>query len=416
MFRGYGRNGQTGGGVGRISVRKRDSGAPDVQVSRVRIHAGVPPAVDAVAARAGTERAFLRAAWFAGFGGNRLSSAILHDADGVPVAALPFVPVGPAPIGAGAIPGSYWPFRGMVVADAIDDGDLAQLFADPALRGPLPSVLRIGPAYDDATLARIEIAALRARWSVMKREVGRSFVLDIAGGQPKGLKRAVAYERKLAASCGAVGVETIRGREWSDAALEALGRIEAASWIARKTDCSGAKFIDAERRARWRRVLADPVLAEALSATILWVADQPVAFSFDLIAGARQYAIASSYDEAFAAHRVGRIVTAHQLRHARAEGVEIVDLGAGDSGYKQELGAVAGPVLVDCLLVRRRSLATLLRRWWEGAESSAGLAAIRSWVAQPGEPRRRPGPLPSTPWEQFLAALALAAAAMALAE
>ncbi len=402
--------------MGQQGVRNRIASTPDAGARSVRVHEGIPAIVDVIASRAGPERAFLRASWYAGFAGSRLGSAILYDVDGSPVAALPFVAVGPALIGARAVPGSYWPFRTMTLAETVDQSALADLFADPDLRRPLPSVLRIGPTYDDDTLALIETAALAARWSVMKREVGRSFVLDIAGGPPKGLKRAAAYERKLAASWGAVDIETIRGGEWSDAALEALGRIEAASWIARRTDCSGAKFIDAERRARWRRVLADPVLAEALSATILWVADQPVAFSFDLVAGTRQYAIASSYDEAFAAHRVGRIVTAHQLRQARAEGVEIVDLGAGDSGYKQELGAVAGPVLVDCLLVRRRSLATLLRRWWEGAESSSGLAAIRSWVAQPGEPRRRPGPLPSTPWEQFLAALALAAAAMALAE
>ncbi len=381
----------------------------------VQLYDGVPASLDLVSDAAAADRRFLRAGWFAGFAGTRLSTALLRDRSGVPIAALPFVPVGPAVIGARAVPGCYWPFRGMAVVDDACPVALSDLFASRGLTRALPSVLRIGPAYDDATMAVVETGALRAGWSVMKRSVGRAFILDLCAGDPKGSKRTAAYERKLA-SQGAVAVATIRGPDWTSAVLEALGRIESASWIARRTDGSGAKFIDAARRDRWLRVLADPVLAEALSATILSVDGVAVAFSFDLAAGSRQYAIASSYDEAFAAWRVGRIVTAHQLRRARAEGIDTVDLGAGDSGYKQDLGAVAGPVLVDCLLVRRRSLATLLRRWWEGAEASAGLAAIRSWVAQPGEPRRRPGPQPSSVWEQLAAAAALAAAAMALAE
>ncbi len=374
---------------------------------------GVPDLVDSVAAA--PDRAFLRSGWFAAFAGARLRTALLRDVDGTCVAALPFVPVGPTRIGARAVPGSYWPFRGIALADGVGPVVLADLFADRGLRTAASSVLRIGPAYDDAAMAVVETAALRAGWSVMKRVVGRSFMLDLAEGEPGGTRRAAAYERKLAER-GAVSVAVVRGPDWTPAVLEALGRIEAASWIARRTDGSGAKFIDPPRRAQWQRVLADPVLAAALSATILYVADTPVAFSFDLAAGSLQYAIARSYDEAFAAYRVGRIVTAHQLRRARDEGVTVVDLGAGDSGYKQQLGAVPGPMLVDCLLVRKRSLATLLRRWWEGPEASAGLAALRSWVAQPGEPRRRPGPQPSSKWEQLVALAALAATAMVLAE
>ena len=49
---------------------------------------------------------------------------------------------------------------------------------------------------------------------------------------------------------------------------------------------------------------------------------------------------------------------------ALAAGVEWVDLGSGDSGYKREMGAVPGPALIDLLIVRQREAALLLKQKW----------------------------------------------------
>src|SRR5690606_29703918 len=133
------------------------------------------------------------------------------------------------------------------------------------------------------------------------------------------------YERQLALQ-GDIDIRHVTGADWSDAVLESLGAIEAASWVGTATDGSGAKFLTDAQRARWRRVLADPVLAESLSATILSVGGAPAAFSFDLRSGTLQYGIASSYDCRFAAWRPGKIVTYRQLEWAHGRGVETVDL------------------------------------------------------------------------------------------
>ncbi len=41
-----------------------------------------------------------------------------------------------------------------------------------------------------------------------------------------------------------------------------------------------------------------------------------------------------------------------------------MDLGAGDSGYKRAMGAVAGYAMTDLLFVRSRAAARLLERVW----------------------------------------------------
>jgi CelD/BcsL family acetyltransferase involved in cellulose biosynthesis len=56
------------------------------------------------------------------------------------------------------------------------------------------------------------------------------------------------------------------------------------------------------------------------------------------------------------------------LVHALGDGIGTVDWGAGDSGYKQAIGAEKGPAIRDWLLVRPGLPAMLgraLRHVWE---------------------------------------------------
>ncbi|MCR5871343.1 GNAT family N-acetyltransferase [Sphingomonas sp. J344] len=194
--------------------------------------------------------------------------------------------------------------------------------------------------------------------------------------------------------------------------LEELAAIEAASWVGRATDHTGAKFISDEKRAGWLAAVNDPVLAHALSATILRVGGAPVAFSFDLQCDTVQYGIASSYDERFAAFRPGKIVTAYQIDQARAAGVTTIDLGAGDSGYKREMGAEIGPEILDLLIVRSRSAASLLRlRWGNESQIARDAYLAASKVRDAGRERGDRSRL-----EAWLAMGALAAAALTFAE
>ena len=89
-----------------------------------------------------------------------------------------------------------------------------------------------------------------------------------------------------------------------------------------------------------------------LRAAVLTIDGKPAAFSFDLDAGALKYAVANSYDPAVAKHSPGKLLQYRNLVHALDRGVTRVDWGAGDSGYKQTIGAEAGPAIRDWLLLR----------------------------------------------------------------
>ncbi|NML05233.1 GNAT family N-acetyltransferase [Sphingomonas sp. G-3-2-10] len=380
----------------------------------IEVESGFPPLLDDLASRAIGARAFLRSAWYAGDGAEG-TTLVARRIDGGVIAAIPTIPIGPAMLGARTVPGSYWPFRSILIDESATQGELTEAFKHSLTRSLLTPMWRVGPIYkDDPATVMLKRAAARAGWTVLTRHISRTFVFDLAASEAEGgwprkstRRRLAGYEKQLGAM-GEVSYRHVTGADWDEAAFAALAAIEANSWVGKSTDGSGAKFLSQAQRKRWRTAVADPVLAEALSAAILFVGDVPAAFSFDLQDGATQYSIASSYDDRFAAGRPGRIVTWRQLEWARGRGVTMVDLGAGDSGYKQDMGAVAGSEILDLLIVRSRSAAKVLKLKW-GEESAIGRDAFLP-AADIGHAAML------TRIEPWLAAGAIAAAALALSE
>lgn len=330
---------------------------------------GFAPEIDALAARNLSGHSFLRAAWYAAGGTSSGRTLLLRSPDASPLAAIPTVAFGPAFAGLRKVPGSYWPLRGVPIAPECSVFELAQALGDPAARR-LGPVWRIGPVRaDDPATGRLLAAAQLAGWSALARPAGTAWVIDCAAARREGWPRASTarrlrrLERRLAA-CGQVRWDIVRGTGWHEGVLEELASVEAGSWIAANTDGSGAKFMKPDQRAIWRSALGDPVLADMLCATILRVDGRAVAFSFDLDDGPVRYGIAGSYHRDYAAQEVGKLANYRALADAIADGRETVDLGAGNSGYKSNMGARAGYDLVDLLIVRGPGAARMLARAW----------------------------------------------------
>jgi CelD/BcsL family acetyltransferase involved in cellulose biosynthesis len=327
-----------------------------------RMEAGVSVALDAIAAAALPSHRFLRRAWFQAaihaYGGAAQSFVV--EAEGRPVLAMPVVPVA-NPLAARAgmvqVPGCYWPFRSVAMDAACD----ATAAAAALLRAAQREVraIRIGPVYDgDPALEAMRAGAGASGWAAISRPVATSFLLDIAARQAEGawprtstLKKNRFHEKHLAAH-GALDWTFVSGSDWTAARFDALAQVERASWIASRTDGSDAKFTQDGHGAFWRAAAADPVIAEMMWAAVLHIDGKPMAFSFDLNAGALKYAIANSYDPAVAKHSPGKLLYYRNLVRAIEDGITLVDWGAGDSGYKGVIGAEAGPAIRDWLFVR----------------------------------------------------------------
>lgn len=337
----------------------------------VSCHDDYPAFIDILAEHADTSHAFLRASWYRAFASGQTLVATRDN--GTVAAALPFSPIGSALMQISGVVGCYWPFRSALLHADATACELADILCDPVVFEKLAPAWRMGPAYLDARTTQLVMqASARAGWTVLVRELGKTWIFDLAeaadrngGNWPRksSRKRLAAYERTLMQQ-GELSYRFITGSDWSPGVLEALAQVERESWVGQRTDGKGAKFLRREQREQWQTALQDPEMAKALSAAILYLDDRPVAFSFDLRSGDIQYAIAGSYAEDMAEFRVGKIVTYRQLEAALQHGIRQVDLGAGDSGYKREMGAIEGSDVVDLLFVRYRKAAQLLAKAW----------------------------------------------------
>jgi CelD/BcsL family acetyltransferase involved in cellulose biosynthesis len=332
---------------------------------------GFPPEINALAVCNLAGHGFLRAAWYAAgvADGSGRTLLLQREADSAVMAAIPTIAFGPAIARARKVPGSYWPLRAASVAPDCDVFELAHALDHRAARclGP---VWRVGPTRaDDRATTMLVAAAQLANWTVLARPAGTSWVIDLDAARARGWPGA-SSARKLRAAwrrlheLGTPRWRYVRGAGWNSAVLEDMGRIESESWIARTTDGSGAKFMTPAQRAVWSHALTDPVLAENLSATILMLDDRPIAFSFDLDDGPVQYGIAGSYAEDLKRFYIGKLANHRAIEDAIAAGQSVTDMGAGDNGYKRDMGAERGYDMTDLLFVRSRTAARLLARVW----------------------------------------------------
>lgn len=349
---------------------------------------GFPPEIDALAACNLSGHGFLRAAWYAAGAPQSGRTLLIRRGaaeTGAVIAAIPTAAFGPVIGRARKVPGSYWPMRAPLIAPDCDLFELAQGLDHSAARS-LGPVWRVGPArQDDPAITLLIEAAILANWTVLSRPAGTSWVIDCDAARAEGwprrstAKRLARAERRLAEHAR-FEWRIVRGADWNEDVLEQLAAVERASWIAANTDGSGAKFMAPHQRALWRAALRDPVLAEMLCATILMVDNAPAAFCFDCDDGPVQYGIAGTHVSALARYEVGKLANYRVLADAIADGQRVLDMGAGDSGYKQAMGAVPGYDMADLLFVRSRSAARVLANVWGGALGQARPPAVPARV------------------------------------
>ena len=346
--------------VEHFSIAEGQAQAPALDIARLP---GLTAALDEAAANAAPANAHLRAAWYGGRG----STLVARRPDGRAVAALPLAR-GTGLTGRllSAVPGSYWPYRSFPIARDASDAELA------AFASAIPdAVWRLGPVReDDSAATRFAAAAERSGWTILRRMLGAAYILDPAalgaeGGWPRKttLRKNRWFEKELAKE-GALDFRFLTGADWTPALFDTLAEIERNSWLTDPVDKIDAKFMDPAQRLSWEQAARDPEIAARMWVALLTVGGVPAAFEFDLDCVPTRYCIANSYDRRFAKNSPGRVLAYRNFERLGERGIQLLDWGSGDPGYKTQMGAATGPEILDLLFVRSRTLARLIAPFW----------------------------------------------------
>lgn len=331
-----------------------------------------PEEIDALADAGDPRTAFLRAAWFAAGASPAQRILGVRREDGSPLAAIPLSDRKHGPFPVASVAGAYWPFRSFPIAPDAGEDELAAMLRDPETRRALGRAWRFGPVVDgDPTAERAIAAARSSGWRVLSRSLGKIFELDLAalrsagGGWPSSkTQRKNRWRKRRLAEDGDVACRFFTGADWTERDRDAMAEIEAHSWLATLDGGGDTKFRDSRERRFWEEAAQDPALAAMIFGSLMWIGDIPAAFTFGIAAGDTRYYIANNYDERFTKFGPGRVLLYDDFERAAEAGVTRISWGAGDAGYKSEMGAEAGPEIRDLLFVRGRALAALLGPVW----------------------------------------------------
>lgn len=328
---------------------------------------GVGADIDTLAAASVPARRFLRSAWFhAASPDEQILSC--RRADGSQILALPYCERKIGPIRLREVAGGYWPFRSFGLASDAGLPELTAFLESRQTAQKLGRVWRLGPVYsDDPTARRLIKAAPEAGWTVIRRSTAKVYELDLKALRQEGswprtktLRKNRWRERRLA-SDGEVRYEYLTGRDLTDKHCDAMAEIERNSWLATLDENGDTKFLDPATRQIWQKIAADTDLAPMLFASLMWIGERPAAFTFGVESGDTRYYIANNYDERFAKFGPGKLLLYKDFERAADNGIRLISWGAGDAGYKSEMGAEPGPDITDLFFVRGRLLAALLR-------------------------------------------------------
>jgi hypothetical protein len=246
--------------------------------------------------------------------------------------------------------------------------------------------IRFGPIpNNDALLLTLNGELERTGWKVMRKEIGEEFVFENPGGVEKytaslGNNRRRDVEKHWKKLCrrGPTEIRHFNNctvSEW-ETVLRDLRAVEAASWVATSGE---PRFLGQSNELFWRTLLLDAWFRQAIHVWLIYHADVAVSFNLVLDSGNTRYGIASSFDIRFAEFGTGCKLFQQVAYDAFSRGVERINGGLGDSGFKTGWGAKPLSTLIDLvafspslsgnvahLAAQTRELAS---RWRHGGKS-----------------------------------------------
>lgn len=268
-----------------------------------------------------------------------------------------------------ALGGYYWPYRTVCSLMNMDEWSEACETLIPALSDVIPArALRLGPVSSEDSFVGLIVDRLRIDgWTLLRRKLGFSYCLNLppkfeqfsAAASSSVIKNAAYQTRRLSKLNENLRVRRFLLSEMSSENFDELSRIESCSWVAGAN--GDLKFSSVSDREFWRSLSSRPISEQRVVFWMLYLGDEPLAYSAHLESFDCVYIFANGYVERFSQYSLGAVLSSYIFKDLIERGVKFVDWGMGDSGYKRRWGAQPSVQVFDYLLIKPGWLGFVLR-------------------------------------------------------
>jgi hypothetical protein len=311
------------------------------------------------------EYAFMNAAWYAAWHAHMLPSGswrgppgcvVIRDRQGDIAGAFPYAWQKVGPLKFLSLGGSYGPLRTIPLAvreTAQASAALAKFFSTRREA----TGLRLGPVEStDLAVTAFLDELRRAGWRLHQLRETPEFVLNVPSSLDgfrqlvgSGPIKQAAYKKRRMERKGQVEVHLHNGldRAGWDRVMSDVEAIEMRSWVAREGGL--IRFSGPQNRAFWSAFLADRAGSEATRIWLLSFNGQAVSHCVTVDSSPVRYIITNAYLPEMENFSTGVIVLYDVLEDAINRGMQVVNYGEGDSGYKARWGFAAERTTHDWL-------------------------------------------------------------------
>ena len=279
---------------------------------------------------------------------------IVHDRDGHVVAAVPFAQQTKAKARFRSLAGLYVPLRGLPISQAAIPVAV-ECLANHLTENHHGMGLRLAPiAAKDPALGPL-IDGLRKRgWRASSTHNGFRQIITLPktfdeyeavrkGSRWKTIsKRERKMEREHDVRLALFTTE--KCENWAPV-IRDLGEVQQHSWLPEQ---AGDMWFVGDAHVRfWTDVFNAQRRGLTTRIWVLYFDGKPVTFDFNIDSGGCRYSIVGSYIKDVHKYGTGSILMKHMVRDAIDRGIDKIDMGIGNTGYKTFWGAEMADALVD---------------------------------------------------------------------
>ncbi|KGJ96791.1 GNAT family N-acetyltransferase [Colwellia psychrerythraea] len=247
-----------------------------------------------------------------------------------------------------SLAGNFFPFRGVHISKGCREAITA---VSNELTSQVDYAFRAGPTLKDDKFNRELVVTLKNKgWIVLTTALGWNYIvnlpIDIDELISAKRKKKIRYYWKAINKVGSgeiIHFNDICADRWKGVFSD-LSQIESKAWISQKGE---PRFLGVNNQRYWNQLIQNTAFSKNLNIWVMFLDSKPVSYVTTMDTKTTRFVLSNSYIDEVKDFSTGKKLYLEMITNAIDNQMKNLDIGFGDSGYKQEWGAEKKSEVID---------------------------------------------------------------------